>query len=372
MRVLQLGKYYYPYMGGIENHLYLLCNEIRQRVPLEVVVCNSVPRTAHESIEGVSVIRCGELFNVASTSLCPTMPLMLSRQQYEIIHFHFPHPMGVMSYLASRKPSAHKVVITYHSDIVRQERLLKFYAPFMRRVMDRAATIICTSPNYIESSEMLQSYRDKCRVIPYGIDLTQFTETEKIHAAAVAIRARYRGPLLIGVGRLIYYKGFEYVIEAMRDIDAQLLIIGDGPLRSRLEVRARDCGVAERVHFLGEIHNQEITPYYYASDLFVFPSIARSEAFGIVQLEAMACRLPVVNTALDSGVPFVSRNEESGLTVEPKNSHAFAQAVNRLLADPAWMRRLGEAGRRRVEKEFSKEVMAAHIINLYQELLKEV
>src|ERR1051326_3134911 len=222
MTILQLGKYYYPYMGGIENHLYLLCNEIKARVPLEVIVCNSALRTAHDSIDGVAVTRCAELINVASTSLCPSMPMALSRRQYEIIHFHFPHPMGVMSYLASFKPRAHQVIVTYHSDIVRQENLLKLYAPFMRRVMDRAAAIICTSPNYIDSSTVLAQYRDKCRVIPYGIDLDQFTATPEIEAAARKIRARYQGPLLLGVGRLIYYKGFEYVIEAMRDIKADL------------------------------------------------------------------------------------------------------------------------------------------------------
>jgi rhamnosyl/mannosyltransferase len=368
MTVLQLGKYYYPYMGGIENHLFLLCNEIRQRMPLEVVVCNSAPATTYESVNGVSITRCGEIFNIASTSLCPSMPMVLSRLQYKIIHFHFPHPMGVLSYLASRKPGNHAVVITYHSDIVRQENLLKLYAPFMRRVMDRADAIICTSPNYLASSTQLARYREKCLVIPYGIALDQFTPSKWSEAEAAKIRARYQGPILLGVGRLIYYKGFEYAIQAMREINGHLLLIGDGPLRASLQKLAQDCQVADRVHFLGEVHNNEITPYYYASDIFAFPSIARSEAFGIVQLEAMACRRPVVNTALDSGVPFVSRHEESGLTVAPKNPAAFAQAVNRLLQNPEWMRQLGEAGGQRVESEFSKAVMADRILKLYQDL----
>jgi glycosyltransferase involved in cell wall biosynthesis len=369
MRILQLGKYYYPYMGGIENHLYLLCNELKSQAELEVVVCNTRARTESDMYEGVSVTRCCELLNVASTSLCPSMPLALSRRQYDILHFHFPHPMGVMSYLASLKPRAHRIVITYHSDIVRQERLLKLYSPFMRQVMDRAAAIICTSPNYIESSATLSAYKDKCRVIPYGIDLSQFVARREDEAEAANIRARYGGPLLIGVGRLIYYKGFEYAIQAMRLIKAQLLIVGDGPLRGSLEKLARDSGVSDQVHFLGEIDNRALMPYYYASDIFVFPSIARSEAFGIVQLEAMACSRAVVNTALDSGVPFVSRHEESGLTVEPKSPEALARAVNALLENREWMKRLGEAGRRRVETDFSKEVMTSRIVELYREVL---
>lgn len=371
MKVLQLGKYYYPYMGGIENHLYLLCEQLAGRVDLDVVVCNTEPRTVVERVGKVQVTRCLEVANVASTSLCPTMPWVLSGKKYDLLHVHFPHPMGVMAYLASRKPRRHEVIVTYHSDIVRQERLLKLYAPFMEQVMGRAAAIVCTSPNYIDSSEMLQRYRSKCRVIPYGIDLAQFTPTPELEAKARDLRARFPGKVAIAVGRLIYYKGFEYAVEAMRDVDGHLLLVGDGPLRGDLERRAREAGVADKVHFLGEIHNQDITPYYFASDVFVLPSIARSEAFGIVQLEAMACRRPVINTALDSGVPFASRHGETGLTVPPKNPKALAEALRALFADPEKARALGEAGRQRVEREFAQDVMAERMMTLYREVTGE-
>lgn len=366
MRVLQLGKYYYPYMGGIETHLKLLCGELRDQVDLEVVVCNSARENRHEAMDGVPVTRCAEFLNQHSTSICPTMPLELSLRSYDVVHFHYPHPMGVMAYLASRRPARHSVVVTYHSDVVRQKRLLKLYAPFMNRVLARAEAIICTSPNYIESSSTLQRFRDKCEVIPYGIDLSQFRSDAAVEAEAREIRARYPGPLLIGVGRLIYYKGFEYAIRGMRGLDARLMLVGEGPLRGSLEQLARECGVADRVHFIGEKHNHEIAPYYYAADLFVFPSIARSEAFGIVQLEAMACGRPVLNTALASGVPFVSRHGESGLTVAPESPEAFASGVRDLLADPERLRRFGAAGKARVEREFTKEVMAARTLELYR------
>ena len=369
MRVLQLGKYYYPYMGGIENHLYTLCNELRSHVGVEAVVCNSERGTVDEMVNGVRVTRCGQVFDVASVSLCPTMPLTLSGRDYTIIHNHFPHPMGELSYLASKKPAPHRLVVTYHGDIVRQERLLKLYSPFMRAVLDRADAIVCTSPNYLAASAVLADYRGKCRVIPYGIDLSQFLPTPEIDARVSAIRARYGGRLLLGVGRLIYYKGFDFAIRAMRGIDARLLLVGDGPLRSSLEELARSLGVADRVHFIGNIHNHEITPYYFACDVFVFPSIFRSEAFGIAQLEAMACGRPIVNTLLrDSGVPFVSRHEETGLSVEPRDPDALAGAVTSLLDDPERRRRFGEAGRRRVAEEFDKAVMRERILSLYREI----
>jgi rhamnosyl/mannosyltransferase len=369
VRVLQLGKYYYPYMGGIENHLYLLCSELKEQVDLDVVVCNTRRRTVREQVEGVAVTRCAEVAHAASTSVCPTMPLELSRRDYDLIHFHFPHPVGVMSYLASRTPRRHAVVVTYHSDIVKQERLLKLFRPFMHRVLARADRIICTSPNYLDTSPDLARHRDRCEVIPYGIDLHQWERTPAVEAKARELRARHGGgPLLVAVGRLIYYKGFEHAIRAMRDVDAKLLVVGEGPLRGSLEALARACGVAGKVTFVGEVHNQEIIPYYLASDAFVFPSVARSEAFGIVQLEAMACGLPVVNTALDSGVPFVSRDGETGVTVPPADAEALATALRSLLGDAPRRAALGAAARRRVEREFTKEAMASRVRSLYAEV----
>jgi glycosyltransferase involved in cell wall biosynthesis len=369
LRVLQLGKYYYPYMGGMENHLYLLCNELKRSVELDVLVCNSRAASSADVVDGVHVTRCYELANVASTSICPTMPLELSRRRYDLLHFHFPHPMGVMSYLLGPRSKGHAVIVSYHSDIVKQQHLLQLYRPFMKRILDRADAIVCTSPNYLEGSDDLVPYRDKCRVIPYGIDLRQFEPTRKIDEEAAAIRARFGGrPLVLGVGRLIYYKGFEYVVRAMRDTNAELLLVGTGPLRPNLEQAARECGVAERVHFLGEVHNQALAPYYFASDAYALPSIARSEAFAIVQLEAMACGLPVVNTAIPrSGVPFVSRDGESGLTVPPRDAAAFARALRTILGDRDLARRFGDAGRARVRREFSKEVMAERMLALYRQ-----
>ena len=368
MRVLQLGKYYYPYMGGIENHLYLLCTELKGKVELDVVVANTRARTVREDVEGIPVTRVAQVAHLASTSLCPTLPIELSRRQYDLIHLHFPHPVGVMSYLASRRPRGHAVVVTYHSDIVKQQRLLRLFRPFMHRVLSRADRIICTSPNYLDSSPDLAPHRDRCVVIPYGIDLGQWERTPALEARARDLRARYGGPLLVAVGRLIYYKGFEHAIRAMREIDGTLLIVGEGPLRGSLEALARACGVANRVHLVGEVHNKDIMPYYLASDAFVFPSVARSEAFGIVQLEAMACGLPVVNTRLDSGVPFVSRDGETGITVPPGDPGALAAAIRTLLGDTTRRLAFGAAARHRVEREFRKEIMAARVSSLYSDL----
>jgi glycosyltransferase involved in cell wall biosynthesis len=369
MRVLQLGKYYYPYMGGIENHLYLLCNELKREVELDVVVCNSARVNQTDDVDGIRVTRCYEVANIASTSICPTMPFEVSRRRYDVVHFHFPHPMGVMSYLLGWRAHRHAVVVTYHSDVVKQVHLLKAYRPFMDRLLERADAILCTSPDYMRGSDVLASLQHKCHVVPYGIDKAQFDPTPEVLREAAAIRARFRGrPIVLGVGRLIYYKGFEHAIRAMRDVDAELVLVGDGPLRAALERLAREVGVAARVHFVGEIHNQRLTPWYHACSVYGLPSIVRSEAFGIVQLEAMACGRPIVNTAIPhSGVRFVSRDRESGLTVAPGDPIAFGAALRSLLADPALSQRFGEAGRARVEQEFSKEVMSRRVLAIYRD-----
>lgn len=370
MTILHLGKYYYPYVGGIESHLQLLCNELRAHYPVEVLVCNSSFNSVREEVDGIDVTRCSEMIHLASTSICPTMPFALSKRKYQIIHLHFPHPMGVMSYLASSKPKDHRLVITYHSDIVRQQKLLKLYAPFMKRVMARADAIICTSQNYIDSSDILKEFRNKCRVVPLGIDLSQFEYNAQYAQEAQQIRAKYAGPILLAVGRLIYYKGFEYMIEAMCNIDAQLLIIGEGPLHDSLLQKINLLGLQNKVHLLGEIKSQSLASYYYACDMLLFPSTARSEAFGIVQMEAMACGKPVINTSLETGVPFVSRHRETGLTVPPKDSRALTEAINELLGNERLLKEYGQAAKERVHREFSKELMAQRVIDIYQELMR--
>ncbi|MEO8798275.1 MAG: glycosyltransferase, partial [Polyangiaceae bacterium] len=312
-----------------------------------------------------------ELAKVASTSLCPSMIAELSRRDYDVIHMHFPNPMGVMAYLASKKPKNHRIVISWHSDIVKQKRLLRAYRPVESLLLRHASAVLCASPNYAQSSTTIRAHEGRVAIVPYGIDLRDFEPKVEVLQRAAAIRASFGkdSRLLLATGRLVYYKGFEVAVRAMAHIDAHLAIVGDGPLRGELEGLARRLGVADKVHFLGRQDDATLHAYYRACDVFVLPSIARSEAFAIVQLEAMACGRPVVNTQLDSGVPFVSRHEESGLTVPPEDPRALAAAVNRLLADDTWRRELGARGRARVEREFTKEKMAASTLAIYEEAL---
>ncbi len=346
----------------METHLKQLCEALNERTRVSVVVSNERNTTVHEQIDGVSITRVARWFEIARTSICPGMAKAIRGVPADIIHLHHPNPWAMLAYLASGHRG--KLVITYHSDIVKQKVLVRVVAPLLNLVFGRAAAIIATSPNYLESSEMLNRYRDRCRVIPLGIPLQPLMAPHP--ADLCTIRAAYGKDIILATGRLVYYKGFEYLIKAMSGLKAHLLLAGEGPLRSQLEGLARDAGVADRVHFLGRV--PDMVPYYQAADIFVLPSIARSEAFGMVQLEAMALGVPVVNTNLDTGVPFVSLHGLTGLTVAPADADALHSAIASLLADRDLAARFGAAAKLRVEQEFSLEVMVARTLTLYQEV----
>jgi glycosyltransferase involved in cell wall biosynthesis len=362
LKVLHVGKFYPPHMGGIETHLQALCGELQRSVDLRVIVASDDTRLVEETIEGVRVARLPTRLTVASTPLCPAMVRGIGRSAADIVHIHLPNPTAVLAYLASGHRG--RLVVTYHSDTVRQKVLGPLFAPFLHQALRRASAIIATSPDYRRTSPVLARYLDRCHVIPYGIALGEFEHADP--AAVAEVRARYGDRLILSVGRLVYYKGFEYLIRAMQQVRGRLIIIGDGPLRQKLQQLVAELGLEEKVVLAGEIQNANVTPYYHAADLFALASIARSEAFGIVQIEAMAAGIPVVNTALDSGVPFVSLHNQTGLTVAPENPDALAAAINRLLDDQSLRQSLGRAASLRARQEFSLETMTSRVLALYE------
>ena len=363
-KVLHIGKYYPPHFGGMESHLQSLCEQLEGRVGVEVIVANDDRETIVENIGGVNVTRVGTAFNFAAAPICPTMIRRIRETKADIVHIHLPNPSAILAYLASGHRG--KLVVSYHSDVVRQKLLSAAFSPFLRYTLKKARAIVAGSPNYLESSSDLRRVNSKCRLITYAIPFREFQQRDTVEIEN--IKNRYGPRIVLGVGRLVYYKGFEYLIRAMKDIEGHLLIIGDGPLRGELERLAEDLGVSDRVSILTDVNDTR--PFYQSADVFVLPSIARSEAFGIVQLEAMACGVPVVNTSLDSGVTYVSLHGVTGLTVPPEDSTALGQAINRLLGDPVLRSKLGATGRQRVEQVFSLEEMSRKTLKMYADVLE--
>jgi glycosyltransferase involved in cell wall biosynthesis len=365
LKVLHVGKFYPPHMGGIETHLQALCGELRKFTDLRVVVASDDGRAVEETVDGVRISRVPTRLTLASTPICPAMVGAINRSRAEIVHIHLPNPNAVLAYLASRHRG--RLVVSYHSDTVKQKVLGPLFSPILHRALRRASAIIASSPDYQRTSPVLARHLDRCHVIPYGIALEEFGRADS--TAVAAIRQKYGDRLVLSVGRLVYYKGFEFLIRAMRDVRGRLIIIGGGPLHQKLSSLIAELGLGEKVVLAGKIQNA-LTPYYHACDLFALASVARSEAFGIVQIEAMAAGLPVVNTNLDSGVPFVSLHEQTGLTVPPRDPHKLALAINHLLDNPEERRRLGQAARLRAQQEFHLDVMTARTLSVYDEVVR--
>jgi rhamnosyl/mannosyltransferase len=368
IRVLHVGKFYPPAPGGMERVVQLLCEGEQGTIESRVLVASTGRITVRENWRGVEVTRVGSLAAIGSVGVCPTFPFELRRAERDVTVIHEPNPLALVSdcVAAQRGP----LVVWFHSEVLRPRwkyRLL--YRPFLRRVLARAARIVVSSPRLAEHAVELKDFRDKCVVIPFGIDTDRLARTPAVDGRVAAIEREHPGPRVLFVGRLVPYKGVDVLLEAMRDVRATALIVGDGPLRSTLEAAAARHGLTGRVRFLGHVADEEVVAHMHACDLFVLPSVTRAETFGVVQLEAMACGKAVVSTDLPTGVPWVNRHEETGLVVEPGDAPALAHALNRLVEDPSLRARLGSRARQRVEETFTVERMTSKSAALYREVV---
>jgi len=368
MYILHIYKDYHPILGGIENHIRTLAEaQVKRGHSVSVLVTSLDGRTRIEALNGVRVIFAGRLASVASTPLSLALITRLVGERPDIAHLHYPYPPGDLAQSFFGKSRA--TVITYHSDIVRQKGLLRFYAPLLRRSLARANRIIATSPRYVETSPFLAPHAAKCAIVPYGIETAPF---ESADAARVAtIKTQHPGPLILFVGQLRYYKGVEYLIRAMSQVNARALIIGSETTTRLDELRAlaHTLGVTDRVVFLGE-QNADLPAFYQACEVFVLPSVERSEAFGIVQLEAMTAGRPVISTEVGTGTSWINQHEVTGLVVPPRDDLALAQALNRLLADDTLRTRLGAAGRARVLSQFTTTHMLEGVEAVYESVIR--
>ncbi|GIW09596.1 MAG: glycosyl transferase family 1 [Dehalococcoidia bacterium] len=369
IRVLHVYKDYWPVVGGIENLVRRLAIGLQADPEFapRVLVTNPGWQTVREEIDGVPVVKAGRLATVASTPLSLALVRELARQPAEIVHLHAPYPLAELAYLLTRHPG--RLVLTYHSDIVRQRRLLPLYRPFLWQLLRRAEVITVSSPHYAAGSPILRALGEKLRLVPFGVDPARFALTPERAARVARLKAELSGPLVLFVGVLRYYKGLEVLIPVMGEVPATLVILGEGREGARLRALAAAQPHADRIVFRGRVEHDELVAFYHAADVFVLPSTSRAEAFGVVLLEAMACGLPVVTTELGTGTSFVNLHQQTGLVVPPGDRAALAAALRSLLADPTTRQRYGAAARRRVEQEFSEAQMLAATKTLYREVL---
>ncbi|MBN2841240.1 MAG: glycosyltransferase [Coriobacteriia bacterium] len=391
MRITMLNKYYPPHLGGIEYHMRDLAVALSAAGHgVHAIVANESREATFETLDGVAVTRLRRLFSYASTPVALDMKRAIADEaarpdRPDVFHLHFPYPWGEVSWLAARGGRGalsgwrerHDIpsVLTYHSDIVRQRVLGAAYAPVLHRLLDRVDLVIAASPDMVEHSGELSRITDKCRVVPYGIHVERFTATPERVARAAELRAELapshgERPVVLFVGRLIYYKGADVLVRAMADVDADLVLIGRGPLRPELDALVESLGIGDRVRFIEPVDDDDLAAWYHAADVFCLPSVARSEAFGLVQLEAHAAGTPVVSTRLTTGVPFVNPDGVTGLTVPPGDVSALAAALHTLVTDDALRARLGAQAAERAARDFTISRMTSDTVAVYDEARK--
>jgi rhamnosyl/mannosyltransferase len=367
VRVLHIYKSYPPVLGGIERHLHLLAaGQARRALDVTVLVTAPTGATRVTDADGVRIIRAAPTVTLGSTPVSLAMIPWLRRLEPDVTHLHFPYPPGEALRWAFGRAGA--IVVTYHSDIVRQRVMHGLYRPLLWRVLGSAHCIIATSPRYAATSRYLRALSARCHVVPLGIDPKPFLDVD---ARRVQDLQRSHGrPLVLFVGRHRYYKGLEVLLDAMRRVEATLVVVGDGPMTGRWRRLAEKSLPADRVRFVGEVPDAELPAYYGAACVLVLPSTQRSEGFGLVQLEAMAAGTPVISTELGTGTTFVNRDGETGLVVPPAEPTALARAVGALLADPGRREAMGRRGRERVLAEFTADTMVERVLDVYRAALR--
>lgn len=368
IKVLHFFKTYYPdSMGGIEQVIYQLAQGgSAQGIQSQVLYLSSRGAARNEPLGRHLTHRSKLDLHVASTgfSLSAFKDFAELAKQADIVHYHYPWPFMDLAHFASRikKPT----VVSYHSDIVKQKTLLKFYQPLMNRFLGSVDHIVASSPNYLASSEVLQRYRHKVTVIPYGLD--QGTYEQAQDHKLQAWRARLGPRFFLFVGALRYYKGLDYLIEAARQSNLPVVIVGHGHLEQELRAQAQRLG-AHTVHFVGGLSDEDKVALLTLCEAFVFPSHLRSEAFGISLLEAAMYGKPLISCEIGTGTTFINIAGETGLVVPPRDSAALAKAMQTLWNDPERAQVMGLRARQRFESVFSAQVMVDQYAQLYRQLL---
>ncbi len=388
-RVLHIGKFYPPFAGGVENFMADLLPAQRALGEEAHVLAHDhdkpgwPPWTAlrpDPSYPWVYRAPChGRLLYAPVSPLFPVwLTRLLKRLRPELLHLHLPN---TSAFWALFLPAARKLpwVIHWHADVVASAldtRLIlayRLYRPWEQALLKRAARVLVTSPPYLESSEPLRPWREKCRVVPLGLD------AERLPSSEVATRCRVEqiwprgrdGLRVLCLGRLTYYKGHEYLLKALAQTpEAQAVLVGSGELRARLARAIAEHQLEDRVYLAGFRPNEEVNALFETCDLLCLPSLERTEAFGVVLLEAMRYARPVLATAVTgAGMNWVVRHGQTGLLVPPADSDALAAALRRLAANRQWAAELGRAGRQRLVGEFDIRAVAGQIAEIYQEVL---
>lgn len=359
LRILEVNKAYYPHVGGIETLVRLYSEELGRSydADVKVLVCrDNRGKTVRQRINGVEVTRAASLGTYFKCPISFTFIRLFRKmaKNADVIHIHMPFPLADAAALLSGFKG--RIVLSWHADIVKQKKLMLVYKPFMKWLLNRADAIAIATPGHYSGSDHLTDYGGKCHIVTYGIAPEKYLCIERKPVLTEKCSDK-RSVKVFFTGRLVYYKGVDVLLKAFRRVKGcELFIAGTGDLEPTLKEYARRKGLENKVHFLGFLSDHELKQAYADCDIFVLPSVEKSEAFGIVQLEAMIYGKPVINTLLPSGVPHVSLAGVTGLTVKKSDPAELADAINTLAANRELREILGKAAAERVCSQFNEKI----------------
>ena len=371
-KVLQISNYYTPHIGGIEQTCQYLSEGISDEYEVKVICFSENKKTKHQVTNGIEIIKPGVFLNIArqglSWSYYSILKKLIEEWRPDIIHFHYPNPF-VTALLLPLVPKETKLYIQWHLDITKQKKIYPFIKPLETKLLKRADMIATTSPNYRDSSKPLIPFLEKTTVLPSAINTSKLNLLAGDDEKVESIKKDAQGKKIVFfVGRHVPHKGISDLIEAEKLIknDCMIYVGGSGPITEKLKADT----MSSRVKFLGRLSEDDMRCYYYAADVFAFPSYTKAEGFGLTLVEAMYCRsTPVTYTIEGSGVNWVSLNGKTGLEVPNRDVKAYAEAVDRLLGDDDLRKKYAKAAHERVLEFFTVEKEVELLKKQYKILL---
>jgi rhamnosyl/mannosyltransferase len=370
VKVLHVYRTYFPdSQGGLEEVIRQICLASGTHgVTSRVFTLSDEPFPHTLPRVEADVIRVRKTFEIASCGFALTGLRRFAREVAwaDIVHYHYPWPFSDLMYLVAgrRRPA----ILTYHSDIVRQQFLLSVYRPLMSRYLDAMDMIVATSPNYFATSEVLTEYAEKVEVIPIGLDEPSYPTMHEQNSDLAFVRDTYGEGFFLFVGVLRYYKGLHILLEAVVGAPYRVVIVGSGPVEAELRQQAGRLGL-DNVIFAGFVSDREKMALFRLCRAVVFPSYLRAEAFGVTLLEGAMSARALISAEVGSGTSHVNIHGETGLVVPPGNSRALRQAMDDLQSHPDKARLMGANARQRYEQLFTGARMGKRYADAYRRIL---
>jgi len=374
MKVLHVGPGYPPSIGGRERVIYTLCETLNEMGIRCDVLCPNVNNSFEvDSSKGYKVFRVPKYFTFKSTPFSPHMIIFLSKlyKGYDIIHVHMPEPMSNLALFLVNPDKP--VIVHWHMEIVRQRFLKHFYKPLLKWIFKKSYKIIVSSNKLKRGSEFSEIFEDKGVVIPLPFDERRWIKVRSDEEFRKKLKNLTKNRYtVLAVGRLVYYKGFDVLIKSFQYLpqNIALLIVGDGPLKKDLTKLINKLKLSDRVFLLGKLPDERLKVAYEESDLFMLPSTYKTEAFGLVQLDALFFGLPIVSTNLEaSGICEVNLHNKTGICVEPRSVGDLVYAINYILNNKERYNFFSKNARNHI-RNFDRFKIAERLVKIYRDAIK--